>query len=102
MKGPAVKFEFLSSSECNSTSSQANGRASARNDEKELTTGGPLFSPLVLSMSSLSSSQGSFFIHENIIKKQQRKRKITSVVDTASMDGFMERFTLRNIVFACF
>lgn len=48
MKGPAAKFEYLSSSECNSTSSQANGRASARNDEKELTTGGPLFSPLVL------------------------------------------------------
>lgn len=43
-----------------------------------------------------------FFIHKNIIKKQQRERKITSVVDTASMDGFMERFTLRNIVFACF
>lgn len=101
MKRPAAKFEYLSSSECNFTYSQANGRASPRNDEKELTTGGPLFAPLVLCR-AYHPHKAVFHIHENIIKKQQRERKITSVVDTASMDGFMERFTLRNIVFACF
>lgn len=54
-----------------------------RDDEKELSTGGPL---LFTALTPLSDPiiLGSYFIHEKNTSSKTTERKITSVVDTAS------------------